>query len=1431
VDQIVGCTFSHNLDPVHQSHGNSRHWRRLFSVLGLAMVVGLFVPSTAGAEARRRAYLPTPTGVTVVNLNSPVAVLPAYTSATPVVLAFTRDAQRMYGITQSGALLVYDLNGNSAPTEYALGLADPTNFVLTPDGTKAYVTRQVGPGAVVDLVDMAVDGTLPAEVDYVALSADGTQLYAATNGNLARYSTATDSLVEDIATDITPAGLAVSLDGQRAVVVGVHWTLGGRAAVVDLQSFELDDDAAVATPSYVAITPDATTALIVTGPGEITFLDLSTMGVQTAILAGRAFTSLDIEENGQRAWLYDANDSALVSVNIASHVATAEATTPAAPATGSFLGRPIFTGSNSVGSDGDLSVFGFGQEVLVSGTLHISDGFNTGRRFRFVGNPLLRVSAHPDFGELSNATLGGPLLGSGFRAATDVLGRLHLNGTGSLDGAIEVVMLPDSSPMTLRVDGALSSAIVVQSGGYLEGTGSIGDVTVKGGGQVEPNGGTLTVGNITFEWGSHLAIRVHGNTPGSYDRVAAASATIHPNATLNFSLGYTPSPGHAYTVLTNVTSGSSPFAGTSNGGIYDFNGYTSTLRYNGGTGDDLTLIVDDDLPTASTITNDTIDEDGVYNGSITVGDDLIPVDDLIVTATSSAPGLVPNANITISPTGATRTIQITPVPDAFGVATITVRVADANQYVERTFQLTVDNVNDAPTMTAIGPKTTAEDTPAPIAFNVADIDDALADVTIVATSSDQTIVPDANIVAGGAGAPRTLTITPAGNAHGTVTITVRAVDDDADHTQQTFQLTVNSVNDAPTMTAIGPKTTAEDTPAPPIAFNVADIDDALADVTIVATSSDQTIVPDANIVAGGAGAPRTLTITPAANAHGTVTITVRAMDDTGHTQQTFTLTVTPAADPPSISAIADQTLEQDASSAPLPFTITDVDGFDDHTVTASSSNPALVPNANVNLTLGGAAGARTLTITPAAGQHGTATITVTVDDGTTQASTSFTLTVNEPPPSITYALAEGATGMFFDTDLLLANPNAVAAPVTITWLLEGGGTIADARVLAPMSRATIKVDEITGLESTTFSTQVVSTEGQPIAVERTMRWGAGSYGAHTEKAIASNASTWYFAEGAAGWFSTYLLLGNPQATANTAHVEWLREGEPVVTRSYPLLPHSRKTIDTRDDADLIDRAFGAKVTFDQPGVAERTMYFGGAPLWSGGGAAAGETSLATRWDFAEGATGSYFTTFLLLANPGTTAAAVTFTYFPQDGAPVTIADTLGAGQRMTRNIALEDPSLANAAMAFRVESTQPIVAERAQYWGAPVWIESHNSFGVTAPGTRWALAEGRVGGEDEAQTYILLSNPGQTAGSATLTFLRTDGTTVAKTIDVPAASRITVGVTGPQGAAPELVNETFGTLIESTQPIIVERSLYSNANGIMWAAGTNATATRLPEPR
>ena len=48
---------------------------------------------------------------------------------------------------------------------------------------------------------------------------------------------------------------------------------------------------------------------------------------------------------------------------------------------------------------------------------------------------------------------------------------------------------------------------------------------------------------------------------------------------------------------------------------------------------------------------------------------------------------------------------------------------------------------------------------------------------------------------------------------------------------------------------------------------------------------------------------------------------------------------------------------------------------------------------------------------------------------------------------------------------------------------------------------------------------------------------------------------------------------------------------------------------------------------------------------------------------------------------------------------------------------------------------------------------------------------------------------------------------------------------------PGVTGKRFGALVESIgdtpAQIVVERAMYSDANGVHWAAGTNATATRL----
>jgi hypothetical protein len=218
---------------------------------------------------------------------------------------------------------------------------------------------------------------------------------------------------------------------------------------------------------------------------------------------------------------------------------------------------------------------------------------------------------------------------------------------------------------------------------------------------------------------------------------------------------------------------------------------------------------------------------------------------------------------------------------------------------------------------------------------------------------------------------------------------------------------------------------------------------------------------------------------------------------------------------------------------------------------------------------------------------------------------------------------------------------------------------------------------------------------------------------------------------------------------------------------------------------------------------------------------------ATSWFLAEGATGSFFDTFVLVANPLDNPANVTMTYLPASGAPVSKQHTLAPHQRLTVNIATEDPSLASAAVATSVASDNPVIVERSQYWPQGNWYEAHNSAGETSAGTKWGLAEGRVGGTNHAQTYVLIANAGAQAADVTATFLRTDGTTIVKTLTIAAMSRVNIAVAGAGSDVPELVDEAFGTVIEATQPVIVERSMYTDANGVTWAAGTNATASRL----
>ncbi len=454
----------------------------------------------------------------------------------------------------------------------------------------------------------------------------------------------------------------------------------------------------------------------------------------------------------------------------------------------------------------------------------------------------------------------------------------------------------------------------------------------------------------------------------------------------------------------------------------------------------VSVVAVNDLPTISSIANQTTGEDTPTGAlAFTVGDVETPLSSLTITASSGNTTLIPNGNIVFGGSGANRTVTVTPAANQSGNASITVSVSDGTASTNTTFTVGVTEVNDLPTISSITNQTTNEDTPTgALAFTVGDLETPAASLSVSASSSSTTLIPSGNIVFGGSGANRTVTVTPAANQSGNATITV-SVGDGTASANTTFTVGVTAVNDLPTISSIANQTTNEDTPTGAVVFTVGDLETPAASLTITASSSNVTLIPSGNIVLGGSGANRTVTVTPAANQSGNATITMSVGDGTATANTTFTVSVAEVNDLPTISSISNQTTNEDTATGGVAFTVGDQETpLSSLTITASSGNTTLIPNGNI--VLGGSGANRTVTVTPAANQSGNATITVSVGDGTASANTTFTVGVAEVNdlPTIS-SIANQTTGEDTPTGALVFTVGDVETPLSSLTITASSG--------------------------------------------------------------------------------------------------------------------------------------------------------------------------------------------------------------------------------------------------------------------------------------------------------------------------------------------------------------------------------------------------------
>ena len=316
----------------------------------------------------------------------------------------------------------------------------------------------------------------------------------------------------------------------------------------------------------------------------------------------------------------------------------------------------------------------------------------------------------------------------------------------------------------------------------------------------------------------------------------------------------------------------------------------------------------------------------------------------------------------------------TPTNNEVGTINLAVTASDGQASVTESFTITVTNTNDTPEVSIALADQSGNEGEA-ISFSLpegsfSDVDagDALS---YTATQADGSALPtwltfDATTQA--------FSGTPSAADLGTLSIAVTATDAAGASVSDVFDITINNVNDAPTVDqGIAGASTAEDA-----VFNLTIPADAFADLdgdalSYTAMQADGSALPGWLSFDG-----TTFSGTPTNNGVGTINLEVTASDGQASVTDTFTLTVTNTNDAPEVSiALADQSgNEGEAISFGIPQgSFSDVDAGDTLSYTATQADGSALP---AWLTFD--ASTQTFSGTPNADDLGTMSIAVIATD-------------------------------------------------------------------------------------------------------------------------------------------------------------------------------------------------------------------------------------------------------------------------------------------------------------------------------------------------------------------------------------------------------------------------------------------------------------------
>src|SRR5215208_1069816 len=581
---------------------------------------------------------------------------------------------------------------------------------------------------------------------------------------------------------------------------------------------------------------------------------------------------------------------------------------------------------------------------------------------------------------------------------------------GEFGGAIRNEGTATVNNSTISDNVSVDGAGIYNISGTLEVNNSTisGNFAVLGtGGGIYNNNGTLTVSNSTISGNS-----AGGDGGGIYNgRTATLKNTIVANNTARFDggncFGNVPItdggynlewPGHDCGIALSAEPKLGPLQdnggptkthallpgspaidkGNSFGATTDQRGeerphdLVSIQNANGGDGSDIGALEVQTLPPVANADAYTTEEDTTLTVSAPgiLSNDSDPDGDSLSASVNTQPS---NGTLNLNSNGS---FTYTPNANFNGSDTFTYTASDGKGgTATATVTITVNPVNDAPSFTKGPDQTVNEDAGAQsvpgwatdISAGPADENDQLLTFSVSNDNNPLFSVQPSVSTTG------TLTFTPAPEASGSATVSVLLTDSEGATSAQTFNISVNPVNDAPVAHDDSRSVNEDQTlnvDAPGVLGNDTDIDSANLTAVKVSDPAHGTLTLNSD---------GSFTYTPIPDFNGTDEFTYKASDGALDSNvATVTISVDPVNDAPTVALSGGECPSYTSAQGMINLTLADDADPQNLSLSATSSNQALVPNNKI--TLGGSGENRTMEVRAVKNKSGTAQITLTASD-------------------------------------------------------------------------------------------------------------------------------------------------------------------------------------------------------------------------------------------------------------------------------------------------------------------------------------------------------------------------------------------------------------------------------------------------------------------